>query len=361
MDIIETIIDAIWVSRLNLSHRKCIIALIRALLTVLSVNLLRLAREAFPQTGTLSTVRRIQRLLALGIFKITAVGKVIVKSLPAQEKYILTMDRTTWELGKRVYNILAIGICFDGISIPIYFQTLPKRGATNFVEQISFMEHVLDIIPAENIECLVADREFGYPKFIKWLNLMEIPYCLRIRENTYIRDTSDGRCRKAKTILASLAEGNTVVLSHSFRMNKTLKVRIYAVRRHVNQSEESLLILATPVGSRFTDRIYRHRWQIETTFRAMKTIGFNMEETHLPLNGRFQNMLVLIIIAYACAFIDGLVRMRQNPIPLMKRNGRKRFSIFTWGLDMITVDILQHQQMINPPGPTKSSENCHVP
>lgn len=338
MDKLETILAAVWVNGLQLSHKKCLRSLIVALLTTLSVNLIKLAREAFPAVKTFSGVRRIERLLALKIFSVTLVGKAIVNALPKQRKYILTMDRTTWELGRRVYNILAIGICFDGISLPIYFTTYDKRGCTNYVEQISFMEHVLDIIPKEQIECLVADREFGYTNFIKWLNIMDISFCLRIRENHYVRNSATGKNCKMKIVLQSLAVGDSVVLSSSYIIRGNIKARIYAVRRRVRDGD-SLLILATPVNSSFTDKIYRLRWQIETAFRAMKSAGFNMEDSHLPLDGRFQNILVVVLIAYACAFIDGLLKSMKNSIPKMKSNGRRRFSIFSWGLDFVIADI----------------------
>lgn len=340
MDILSTILNAIWINGINVSHKNCIKGLIRALLLTFSVNLLKLARIAFPKVKPTSTVRRIERLLALSIFNTTMVGQAIVKALPGQKRYILTMDRTTWELGKRVYNILVIGICFDGISIPFYFSALLKRGATNFSEQIDFIEHVLDIIPASQIECLVADREFGYPNFIKWLESQKIPYCLRIRENSYIRDAADKSSRKAKTVLSSLTADQCVVLKHSYLVNRSLKVRIYAQRRRIHDQHDGLLILATPVNSSFTDKIYRLRWQIETSFRAMKTMGFNMEKTHLPLNGRFQNMLDIILIAYACAFIEGLIKARNSPIPIMKENGRKRFSIYSYGVNLLIPAIL---------------------
>lgn len=338
MDILRTIFTSVWINGMQLSHKKCLEALIRALMCTLSVNLVRLARSAFPETKTQSTVRRIERLLALNIFRVGAVGRAIVSTLPAQKKYILTMDRTTWELGKRVYNILATGICFDGISIPIYFTTYGKRGTTKWTEQIDFMESVLDIIPAGRIECLVADREFGYSKFILWLKLNHIPFCLRIRENCHIRDTATGESRKVRTVLSSLGSGQSVVLSHSYIVSGNVCVRIYALRRKT-PDDDALIILATPTESTFTGKMYRLRWQIETAFRAMKTAGFNMEQTHLPLNGRFQNMLVIILIAYACAFISGIVKARGNSIPIMKKNGRRRFSIFSWGLDFIIADI----------------------
>ncbi len=82
MDIIETILSTVWVNGLQLSHKKCITALVRALFLTLSVNLVKLARECFPHRKPLSTVRRIERLLALHIFPIGAVGKAIRKTRP---------------------------------------------------------------------------------------------------------------------------------------------------------------------------------------------------------------------------------------------------------------------------------------
>lgn len=360
MSIISTIIAAIWINGLQLSHNKCIEALIRTLITKLSINLVDLARGAFPGTKTLSTVRRIERLLALNIFRVGAVGRAIVSELPPQNQYILTMDRTTWELGKRTYNILAIGICFSCISIPIYFTVYDKRGATNWIEQMVFMEHVLDIIPANKIRCLVADREFGYSKFIKWLGINNIPYCLRLKEDTYVHDTATGKNCKMKTILRSLAHNERVILSHSYIVSGNTPLRIYALRRDESDNG-TLIILATPRESTFTDKIYRLRWQIETTFHAMKSAGFNMEDTHLSINGRFQNMLAISLIAYACVFIVGLGQARQHPIPTMKSNGRRRYSIFSFGMQFVVNEICRTDPTDRgQPSKPPSSKNCHV-
>lgn len=279
-------------------------------------------------------MRRIQRLLGLNLFSSVALGRAIVKALPKARKYILTMDRTAWELGKRDYNIMAIGICYDGISIPIYFDTYDKDGTSDFTEEIAFIENVLDIIPVEQIECLVADREFGNGNFIRWLNIRNIPYCLRLRENFNIRISGTKEVIQIRHKLKSLPMGHSVVLSDTFIVARRVKVRIFALRRKGRQKgQEELLILATPVESDFTDRIYKLRWQIEVTFKAMKSNGFNMEQTHLATDGHFQNMLKLVFVAYAAAYIDGLIRIKTLPIPIMKKYERKRFSIFSWGLD----------------------------
>ena len=80
--------------------------------------------------------------------------------------------------------------------------------------------------------------------------------------------------------------------------------------------------------------------------KALKTAGFNMEDTHLPLNGHFQNMLKLTLIAFACAFYDGLVRSAVKGIPVMKSNGRHRFSIFSLGLAIVVADLVGHARNV---------------
>ena len=40
-------------------------------------------------------------------------------------------------------------------------------------------------------------------------------------------------------------------------------------------------------------KIYKERRQIETAFRAMKTSGFNLEDTHLTEIDRIENLLIM--------------------------------------------------------------------
>lgn len=348
MDIILTILREIVPASFQLSHIKCVESVIKSILITLSVNLMSVARVMADGCQAESSMRRIQRLLAMKLFSCTVIGRALFRLIPnIPNKVILTMDRTTWELGSRVYNILAVGICFDGISLPIYFTTYDKDGATSFDEHIEFMEHVLDIVPVERIKCLVADREFGNGNFIKWLIIRGIPFCLRLRGNFYIRKSGEEHTQKLSTILSSLPKGGSVVLSNTYIVKKNNKVRIYAMRRVDRNGDDSLLILATPVESDFTDYIYRLRWQIEVSFKALKTAGFNMEDTHLPLNGHFQNMLKLTLIAFACAFYDGLVRSVVKGTPIMKSNGRHRFSIFSLGLAIVVADLVGHARNVN--------------
>ena len=63
--------------------------------------------------------------------------------------------------------VLAVGICFNGISLPICLSFLPGHDITGFVEEIGIMERVVSLIGRERIECLVMINELltVYPDF----------------------------------------------------------------------------------------------------------------------------------------------------------------------------------------------------
>jgi len=44
--------------------------------------------------------------------------------------------------------------------------------------------------------------------------------------------------------------------------------------------------------------IYKEHWQIETAFRALRTSGYNIEETHLTEIDRIEKLFILVIVAF---------------------------------------------------------------
>jgi len=105
----------------------------------------------------------------------------------------------------------------------------------------------------------------------------------------------------------------------------------------------------------YTEALYRKRWTLEAAFRALKSAGFNMEETHLGVK-RFENMLTLLMIAFAAVFIDGLVKIESLPIPMMKSRNVQRINILRYGY----VNLL-HDFWTNVKNEAaKPTQKCHV-
>ena len=136
MDTLLTILRPICRSGMNLSLKKCLMSILQAKIVAWSVNILKLASEFASSAGVASVVRRIERFLLRGLIKQHEAARSILDALPEKGRFILSMDGTSWQLGKFKYYLLAVGICFNGISLPICFSFLPGHDITSFVEEI---------------------------------------------------------------------------------------------------------------------------------------------------------------------------------------------------------------------------------
>jgi len=53
--------------------------------------------------------------------------------------WVLTLDRTNWQLGQKPLNILVLGIAYKGVAIPVLWTMLEKKGNSNTQERIALM------------------------------------------------------------------------------------------------------------------------------------------------------------------------------------------------------------------------------
>jgi hypothetical protein len=87
---------------------------------------------------------------------------------------------------------------------------------------------------------------------------------------------------------------------------------------------------------------YKERWQIETMFKGLKSSGFNLEDTHLNDLSRLSKMLAMISVAYVWAYKVGIYRDKFIKPIIIKKHGRRAYSIFKYGLIFIA------QALLNP-------------
>lgn len=85
---------------------------------------------------------------------------------------------------------------------------------------------------------------------------------------------------------------------------------------------------------------YRKRWQVETLFRALKSSGFNIEDTHVTDLDRLEKLFLLTMIAFVWCyrigdFIDENIEKIKN-----KTHGRRSVSVFKYGLDYLSKFLL---------------------
>ena len=188
------------------------------------------------------------------------------------------------------------------------------------------------------IDCLLADREFVGDDWFNFLNLNNIRYHIRIRNNFKIYCPKKQKEITAWHLFHNLKVGELRHYKQIMKMHgeycylsgiKTMqegKIN-YCIIVSFNKPEESL-------------QYYAKRWQIETLFKAFKTSGFNIEDTHVTHQERLEKLIALVMIAFLwCYKIGDYIDNQIKPIKI-KNHGRRAVSVFKLGLDYLSNCLL---------------------
>ncbi len=338
---------------LRKSRLESLCVLVIGVFVARTVNLSHLACQFPGGAETASNYRRLQRFFEQVRFDFGALAKVLVAVMGRQEgPWRLTMDRTNWRLGRRGVNILMIGIVHRGIAIPLLWDLLDKKGNSNTRERISIVQRVIALFGADKIAGLLADREFLGDDWLAWLQDGAIDFHIRIRADIKIANAR-GQMIKGGKLFRDLKPGQSRVLRARRQLGGSdrPKARPVWVAAACLASGE-LLIVVTNAEPKEALATYALRWEIETLFAAMKTRGFNLEDTHMTNRDRVSKLVAVLAIAFCWAHKIGEWLHETKPIPL-KSHQRRAKSIFRYGFDQI------RRYLVNPPAVPPGTDPTH--
>lgn len=296
---------------------------ILALLRVRSVNLAALAPLLSTRAKPSSNYIRLQRFLRTFAIDQASIARTVTGVLPLGERWVLTLDRTNWKLGRAECNLLVLGVAYHGIAIPLFWTALDKAGNSSTAERIALLDRFLATFGAERIAYLLADREFVGQRWFQYLQAQRIGFRIRVKAN----HTIAGR-RGAQSILTpfrDLAVGRQRALRAPRRL---WGVPVYLAAQRLSETE--WLIVASSERPHQALADYAQRWDIETLFAALKTRGFRFEDTHLTRPERLERLLGLLALATLWAVHVGHWAHQQRPIRQKKpSSGRNSASFAT--------------------------------
>jgi hypothetical protein len=137
-----------------------------------------------------SAYRRFQRFLSGFAMPLTDIARFVLGVLPCpQAGWVLAMDRTNWQFGRRHINIRLFGVVLGKICFPIVWMVRPKRtkrGNSNAAQRIRLCKRLLGLIEASRIRALVMDREFIGKKWLGWLEGRGAGYVVRLKHNALV-------------------------------------------------------------------------------------------------------------------------------------------------------------------------------
>lgn len=318
-------------SAFPLDARRLVVftALILAVIQARTVVLYTLKNHV-PLDGSAST--RYQRLLRFVQFTIPdpLFARFALSFLP-QGPLDLILDRTNWKLGRQDINILLLSAVWNGFSLPLMWTLLPHGGASDQRTREALVERFLLACPTRPVQALLADREFIGDHWFKFLHQHSIAPCIRLPA----RATIGGHGLPVWAVFKKLRPGEVRVWPR-----QTL---IYGVRLRVaatkNASGETLFLAYRGHVGPNLDR-YAQRWQTENLHAALKTRGFNLEDTGLTRAERVSTLLVVVSVAFIWACVTGEL-LATRTIINVKKHGHRAVSVFRLGLDHLQ-DLLLH-------------------
>lgn len=323
---------------LHLSRLKCLCSIVLGLIQIRRVTLNELALSFGGSASQDSSTRRISRFLSSLVFPYEAMCRYIWGRFETGSPAVLSLDRTNWKFGQLNINILMLSLCYRGYGIPLMWTLLDKRGNSSQQERIALMERFISVIQTDQILRLVADREFIGTTWLNWLDDHHIHYLTRIRSNQYLT-CRRGKSQQARNIFRSCTWKE---LRKARQLNGAW---VYAAGQKLANGDYLILVSNLPVKQ--GKYYYAERWGIEVLFGALKTRGFNFEDTHLVDYQRIEALVGLLALAFAWAVLVGdWISQGGKKIPI-KHHGRRAKSIFRTGLDIIRAKLLNNKNLQN--------------
>lgn len=313
---------------LNKARGNFLAKFLIALLQVKTVNLSEIANVFAGRAKSDSHYKRIQRFLRFFEVPYAVIALALIRLLPLEAPYVLTLDRTNWQLGQTPLNLLVLGIAYKGVAIPILWTVLEKKGNSNTAERIAIVREFVALCGGDQIAYLAGDREFIGKQWFAWLNANGIDFRIRVKENTQVMN-GRGQLVPVWQLFRSQRIGTQLAIPSARRC---WGMELYFSGVRLTSGE--YVIVVSPQAAPAALEEYRRRWEIETLFGCLKTRGFRLEETHVTDPARLKKLLALLALAFCWAVIVGEWLVEQKSLRI-KQHGRLCKSVFRHGLDYL--------------------------
>ncbi len=285
-----------------------------ALLKGPSVNLAELATGFGGKAKVESHYKRLQRFFRSFEIDQDSLARLLVRLVPVGDgPWRLTLDRTNWKFGKAEVNFLVLGVAYRGMAVPVFWSVLDKAGNSDTAERIALMVRFLKVFGASRVAALLADREFVGEDWFRWLQRQGIPFHQRLKRNTLVPN-SWNRMMRLDELFGSLRPGEARRLPGRRPVGGCF-VHISALRL---EDGDFLFIASSGAPQAEAIDAYADRWQIETLFGALKSRGFNFEDTHLTNPQRLSKLMGLTALAFAWSYRTGEL-LHDGPSPIRQK------------------------------------------
>lgn len=284
----------------------------------------------------------------------------VLNGKSSKPKY-LTLDGTSWEYGEKKIHLLTLGIVITGISIPIWWEELDKKGTSNFKERKSVMETACGLYNLQGL-ILLADREYIGEEWFKYLKNKGLGFVIRIKKGVYkdYIDTQrvgfDKHFKHQKWRYRGLeveAKKKTYKNCGVAKQVEILgeKYTFVVFKNPKEDAEEPLVYFLSTLKKKVqVVKAYPIRWSIETCFKHLKSNGFDLEALNFKNPSKIKMMLGIVVFLYAICIGQGWLQYRT-----FKKSDWKKYkdgtitlaiSVFRKGVSYLAIKMINLKTFI---------------
>nr|WP_309696509.1 IS4 family transposase [Armatimonas sp.] len=249
-----------------------------------------------------------------------------IGALLPKKSWVLALDRTTWERGETVTNLLVLSVVVHECSVPLLWMVMPEAGNSDTAERIALMQQFLDIFGTARWRFLTADREFIGKEWISWLLEKKLSFRIRIKAGEFLTHWDGRRLRACEFF------GQQGCRCKPRRM-KLWGLDVFVGGKRLYHDNFLIVISSHFVNDSTQDVLsqYRLRWKIETLFQALKGRGFDLESCRLSQEKRLSGWFGFLALGLCWCLKVGTLLDEQFALPL-KNHGRRAESVFHRGV-----------------------------
>jgi hypothetical protein len=282
--------------------------------------------------------KQLQRFARYFRFSSKLYAQVIWQMYGQEQEVYLTLDRSEWKMRGKWVQVIMVGIAYQGMSIPLLWQTLNGQGNTPKVVRRAILA-CFDkwIAPSKDQKIWwVADREFIGKEWFEAISSRGMDFCIRLRKSAMV-----SRSGKAIKVYKLFETAHLRLLSKARKVHGCM---LYLAGQRLTNGD--YFIVCSSTKTKRLAQIYAKRWQIESLFACFKSRGFNLEQCRVNHSKRIKTIIFLLAMAATWAIRVGkwLIEQGKN-IPLKKfkdHTVQPWKSVFRWGLDYLQTIILNN-------------------
>jgi len=238
----------------------------------------------------------------------------------------LTIDGTKWQGPEGFIHLLSLCIVVNGVSIPLWWIDLAKKGHSSQVERMDFFKKALELYDLTG-KCLLGDREYIGREFLTFLTEKELKLTIRLPKGVYKEEvdeavfrSTDLQGREQHLRYSAMERKARLPKYANTGVSKRIKIKgkpyLFIMVRNNNwevgddPKEELLYLISSLDKKKKAIKAYRIRWSIECCFKHLKSKGFDLEAINLRGDLKIMLMVSLVTFMYTLCVVQGLFQLR---------------------------------------------------